>query len=181
VRANRLVRRANEHLDNDDPDTAERLMVRAGAAGARPQDLADLKADIASQKLDIRLASAAREVRAAIATDSLLAPAADSAEAEYERMSNISANDPQTVRVRHELQHALLAHVRDATASGDFDTARRYLDAAKRTGTSAKITVAEEQLRQRMNGAASPRGSSSSIATGSAADPAWAPGASPRE
>jgi general secretion pathway protein A len=159
ARASRVIRRAIERVNRGDTAGAERLMARASADGARPQELADLRSRIDAQKLEVRLASSADRVKAAIAKDSLLDPAPESAEKRYEEMSRLGPNDPLTERTRHDLQRALVTHAQDATSKGEFDAARRFLDAAAKTGPSAEVNAAEEKLRQEISRTARPQAS----------------------
>ncbi len=163
-----FLNRAIDRLNAGDPAGAQRLMAQASAAGARSEDLADLKTGIDSQNLELRLMSTAEQIQADIASDSLLEPAADSAEKRYQEMANQSPSDPLTLRARRDLQRALLSHAQNATRKGQFDVAQRFLVAAGRVGPSAEVTSLQEQLRDEMSRAPAGEGSPRQM---TAADP----------
>jgi hypothetical protein len=146
-----FVNRAIDRLNAGDAAGAERLMSQASAAGARAEDLADLRAGIDAQKLELRLVSAADQIQTNIASGSLLDPAGDNAETHYQDMSAVSANDPLTLRAQRELHAALLSKAHDAVQKEQSDSARRYLAAAEKLGSSPEFAAAQEQLREELN------------------------------
>jgi general secretion pathway protein A len=151
VRPGWYLSRASERLNAGDPSAAERLLQQASAAGATPADKAELRAGIEAQELELRLMAAGDQVRAAIASNSLLDPATDNAETRYREMSNLSSTDPLTLRARRELHAALLAQVQEAIHKDQPDLVRRYLAAVARIGPAPESASSQEPLREELN------------------------------
>lgn len=141
--------RASERLNAGDSAAAERLLSQASAAGATAQETSELRAGIEAQKLELRLMAAGDQVRAAIASNSLIDPASDDAETRYQEMSTLSPTDPLTLRAKRELHAALLSHAQEALHKDQLDVARRYLAAVARIGPSPDGASVQEELNRK--------------------------------
>jgi hypothetical protein len=143
VRSAWYVNRATARLNEGDTAGAERLMLQASAAGGETQDIDDLRGAIDAQKIELRLISVADQIEAAIASDALIEPAADSAVTRYREMLALNPGDPLTLRARRELHAALLAQAENAIHKDQFDAARGLLDVAADIGPSADAATAQ--------------------------------------
>jgi type II secretory pathway predicted ATPase ExeA len=146
VRPNWYLNRAIERLNDGDTAGAERLMLQASAAGAGSEDVADLRAGIDAQKLELQLASAGNQVRAAISANAVLDPAPDSAESRYREMLALSPIDPLTLRAKRELHSALMSNAQDAIQKDQFDVARSFLAADEKIAPSPDMATARDRL-----------------------------------
>jgi hypothetical protein len=138
--------------------------------------MAELRAGIDAQKLELRLMAVADQVKAAIASNALLDPANANAATRYLEMSALSPRDPLTLRAQRDLHAALLTHAQDAVHKDQMDLAKRYFAAVAKIGGSQSAPVAEPAAD-----AAGDAAAASATQTVTAADASTSAGVARRE
>ena len=146
--------RARASLAAGDLPGAERLLSQARAAGANPNDIAEIRRAADAVELERQLSSMADQVKAAIDSGALLDPPTDNASIRLRAMLSVSRSDPATLIEQHDLEVALLMRAQDATHRGQFDVAQRFISAAAYISPSPDVTNAQQQLHSEIERAA---------------------------
>jgi len=141
-----LVAQARTAIASGDMATATQLMTQLAAGNSDRAVLADLHRQFDAANAHRTLADMAARVHAAIVAGVLLNPDPDSAQSRLQAMQQAARTDPLTVSAQRELQAALLARVRSASAAGQAAQAQQLLASAAEFGNSAELTAVRKQL-----------------------------------
>jgi TonB family protein len=106
----------------------------------------ELRKELAVRMLDVQLAAAAGQVRAAITKDSLLEPEDDNARSRFLVMRRLNRTSPQTLAVQHELLLALLRRAQAAIGRQDLDGAQQILTVAQDLGSRTELAETRGRL-----------------------------------
>ena len=141
-----LVAQTRAAIASGDTATATQLMSQLAAGNSDRTVLTDLHRQFDAANTHRTLADMAARVHAAIVAGALLNPEPDSAQSRLQAMQQAARTDPQTVSAQHELQAALLARVRTASAAGQAAQAQQLLASAAEFGNSAELGAARKQV-----------------------------------
>ncbi|HJZ19869.1 MAG TPA: TonB family protein, partial [Bradyrhizobium sp.] len=156
---------------------AHQFLDQLAALSGERSPVPELRKELEARKLDGELATAAEQVRIAIAAGSLLEPEADNARSRVLAMRDLNRGAPQTVSAEHELLLALLRRVQLQVGRQDFDGAQRTLAAAQDFGSKAELADARGALDAALTAKHAAESASVAAATPHASAPAATPAA----
>jgi TonB family protein len=143
-----LVAQTRAAIASGDTATATQLMSQLAAGNSDRTVLADLHRQFDAANAHRTLADMAARVHAAIVAGALLNPDPDSAQSHLQAMQQAARTDPLTVSAQRELQAALLARVRTASAAGQATQAQQLLASAAEFGNSAELSAVRKQVSE---------------------------------
>lgn len=172
-----LAARAREAISNDQFQGAERLIDELAALGTEKALVQDLRRSIDAQRRNADLARAVAEARASLTPALLLDTSARGPSAQLASLQQIDRRHSQVVAFQRDYLAALTRAARDATGSGDFAGAERYLAAATKAGGSREANDARKELQAARDAAAAREQQRAEAAQRTARSPAPAAGA----
>lgn len=141
-----LATRAREALGDDQVALAERLTEELAATGAERATVQELRRAIDAKRKDGEIGKAVAEARSALTPALLLDGSANGPRAKLTQLQQLDRRNPQVVAFQRDYQSALVKRGREATGTGAYDEADRYLSAAAELGGGRDLEAARKEL-----------------------------------
>jgi TonB family protein len=139
ARPKQLAAQARSAMAAGNLPVARQLIDQLLALVGERSPVPELRKELDARKLDVELATAAEQVRAALAAGTLLEPETDNARTRFLVMRELNRTNPQTLAVQHELLLALLRRAQAAIGRQDLDGAQQTLTIAQDFGSKAEL------------------------------------------
>jgi protein TonB len=141
-----MVQRARQSISEGDYALAERQIGELAAAGGDKAAVAELRRSVEAARRNDEVSQAVAAARDALAGGNLLDASANGVKAKWAALVQLDRRNPQVVAFQREYQAGLVKRGREATKSGEFDSADRYFAAAADLGNSRDLTEARKEL-----------------------------------
>lgn len=145
--AGRLLARGRSSLAAGNTDDGERWLAAASDAGAAPDDITNIRRDIARARINAKADSMARlsQLFNQRLSQGRLMDQQDSARSYLAQLEQADASHPSTRLARVSLSGRLLEEARGALVRGDLSGAQSYVTDARRLGASSVAAAAVER------------------------------------
>lgn len=141
-----LATRAREALGTDQIALAERLTDELAATGAERATVQELRRSLDAKRKDGEIGKAVADARSSLAPALLLDGSANGPRAKLTQLQQLDRRNPQVVAFQRDYQSALVKRGREATGTGAYEEADRYLSAAAELGGGRELDTARKEL-----------------------------------
>jgi TonB family protein len=151
ARPKQLAAQARSAMAAGNLPVAHQLIDQLLALIGERSPVPELRKELDARKLDVELATAAEQARAALSAGAVLEPENDNARTRFLAMRDLNRTSPQTLAVQHELLLALLRRTQAAIGRQDLDVAQQNLTVAQDFGSKAELADTRAALDAAMN------------------------------